>query len=75
MASPAVPAGSGGLETGGDSRDTFRSVEEEHRGIRRDALLAAGVLEHDLTLVTGNEDDFDRLGIRILNPFSRSSAR
>ena len=36
-----------------------------------DALLAASVLEHDLTLVTRNEADFKGLGIRILNPFSR----
>jgi predicted nucleic acid-binding protein len=36
-----------------------------------DALLAATALEHDLTLVTRNEADFEGLGIRILNPFSR----
>ncbi len=34
-----------------------------------DALLAASVLEHDLTLVTRNEADFAGLGIRVLNPF------
>jgi len=34
-----------------------------------DALLAATVLEHDLTLVTRNEADFAGLGIRVLNPF------
>lgn len=38
-----------------------------------DALLAASVLEFDLTLVTRNEADFEGLGIRILNPFRRSS--
>ncbi|MEY3898307.1 MAG: hypothetical protein RLZZ214_3828 [Verrucomicrobiota bacterium] len=37
-----------------------------------DALLAASVLEYDLTLVTRNEADFEGLGLRILNPFSRS---
>jgi predicted nucleic acid-binding protein len=36
-----------------------------------DALLAASVLEHDLTLVTRNEADFEGLGIRVLNPFPR----
>lgn len=39
-----------------------------------DALLAASVLEYDLTLVTRNEADFEGLGIRVLNPFLRSSA-
>lgn len=39
-----------------------------------DALLAASALEHDLTLVTRNEADFDGLGIRVLNPFMSSSA-
>jgi predicted nucleic acid-binding protein len=34
-----------------------------------DGLLAATALEHDLTLVTRNEADFDGLGIRVLNPF------
>lgn len=34
-----------------------------------DALLAASVLEYDLTLVTRNEADFEGLGIRVLNPF------
>jgi toxin FitB len=37
-----------------------------------DALLAASVLEHDLTLVTRNEADFEGLDIRVLNPFSRA---
>lgn len=39
-----------------------------------DALLAASVLEYDLTLVTRNEADFEGLGIRVLNPFSQSPA-
>jgi toxin FitB len=39
-----------------------------------DALLAASVLEHDLTLVTRNEADFEGLGIRIFNPFSHPPA-
>jgi len=34
-----------------------------------DALLAATVLEYDLTLVTRNEEDFAGLGIRVENPF------
>ncbi|MFN0127769.1 MAG: type II toxin-antitoxin system VapC family toxin, partial [Verrucomicrobiales bacterium] len=39
-----------------------------------DALLAASVLEHDLTLVTRNEADFAGLGIRVLNPFQSSTS-
>lgn len=39
-----------------------------------DALLAASVMEHDLTLVTRNEADFAGLGVRVLNPFLRSPA-
>jgi hypothetical protein len=34
-----------------------------------DALLAAGALNHDLTLVTRNEADFAGLGIRVFKPF------
>ncbi|MEI6178972.1 MAG: type II toxin-antitoxin system VapC family toxin [Verrucomicrobiota bacterium] len=34
-----------------------------------DALLAATAQEHDLTLVTRNENDFAGLGIRVFNPF------
>jgi predicted nucleic acid-binding protein len=37
-----------------------------------DALLAASVLTHDLTLVTRNEADFAGLGIHVLNPFQIS---
>lgn len=35
-----------------------------------DALLAATALEHDLILVTRNERDVKRTGVRILNPFT-----
>ena len=34
-----------------------------------DALLAATALEHDLILVTRNERDVARTGVRVLNPF------
>jgi hypothetical protein len=37
-----------------------------------DALFAASVLTHDLTLVTRNEADFAGLGIHVLNPFQIS---
>lgn len=35
-----------------------------------DGLLAATALEHDLTLVTRNLKDFERSGVRLLNPFT-----
>ena len=35
-----------------------------------DALLAATALIHDWTLVTRNIRDFERTGVRLLNPFS-----
>jgi hypothetical protein len=35
-----------------------------------DGLLAATGLEHNLTLVTRNTDDFQRSGVNVLNPSS-----
>ncbi|HWF93971.1 MAG TPA: type II toxin-antitoxin system VapC family toxin [Xanthobacteraceae bacterium] len=35
-----------------------------------DAMIAATAIVHDLTVVTRNIRDFDRLGVRTLNPFS-----
>ncbi|MBX7209323.1 MAG: type II toxin-antitoxin system VapC family toxin [Verrucomicrobiaceae bacterium] len=34
-----------------------------------DSLIAATALEHGLTIVTRNEVDFARMGVRIVNPF------
>jgi predicted nucleic acid-binding protein len=34
-----------------------------------DGLLAATAMVHDLTMVTRNTGDFERSGVRILNPF------
>jgi toxin FitB len=35
-----------------------------------DGLIAATAQHHDLTLVTRNVDDFEGLGLRVLNPFT-----
>jgi toxin FitB len=38
-----------------------------------DAIIAATALEHDLTLVTQNVDDFKRVqGLRLVNPFAEA---
>ncbi len=34
-----------------------------------DGCIAATALRHDLTIVTGNERDFQRPGLKIFNPF------
>ena len=37
-----------------------------------DALIAAAAIVHDLTLVTRNISDFERTGVRLLNPWELS---
>ena len=37
-----------------------------------DGLLAATAMAHDMTLVTRNVSDVEGLGVRVLDPFSRS---
>ncbi len=39
-----------------------------------DAMIAATAIVHDLTIVTRNVRDFDRLGVKTLNPFSAHKA-
>lgn len=37
-----------------------------------DSLLAATALQHDLTLVTRNTEDFEATGVRLINPWLES---
>ena len=34
-----------------------------------DAMIAATALEHDLTVATRNVGDFQKAGVRVVNPF------
>jgi toxin FitB len=36
-----------------------------------DAFIAATVLRHDMTLVTRNASDFEPLGVKLVNPWSK----
>jgi len=37
----------------------------------KDSLIAATALAHDLTVATRNRADFERAGVRVLDPFAR----
>jgi toxin FitB len=48
--------------------DTMAALESRGRPLPlMDSLLAATALEHDLTIVTRNETDFEPTGVKILN--------
>jgi predicted nucleic acid-binding protein len=34
-----------------------------------DGLIAATALAHDLTVATGNTPDYERVGLRVINPW------
>ena len=36
----------------------------------KDSLIAATALTHDLTVVTRNRSDFEKAGVRVVNPFA-----
>ena len=38
--------------------------------VYEDAMIAATALTHKLTVVTRNVNDFERFGVKIINPFS-----
>ena len=52
-------------------RRAARLMQAQSRTLYEDALIAATAIEHDLTLVTRNVKDFQRFGVRLLDPFSR----
>jgi predicted nucleic acid-binding protein len=37
--------------------------------VYEDAMIAATALTHKLTVVTRNVNDFERFGVKIINPF------
>lgn len=39
----------------------------------RDGLIAATALVHDMAVVTRNVADFERTGVRVLNPWSTAA--
>jgi toxin FitB len=48
------------------------SARAQEKGIQPsviDGLVAATALEHNLTLVTRNEKDFEKLGVALVNPW------
>jgi predicted nucleic acid-binding protein len=36
----------------------------------KDSLIAATALTHDLTVVSRNRSDFDKAGVKLIDPFS-----
>jgi predicted nucleic acid-binding protein len=53
--------------------DVFRLwaklMHKESNTVYEDAMIAATALVHQLTVVTRNVNDFERFGVKILNPF------
>jgi toxin FitB len=58
----------------GTFRAWARLMHRRSDDLIEDAMIAATAIVHDLTVVTRNVRDFDRLGVRTLNPFSTRTA-
>jgi toxin FitB len=46
-------------------------MHRRSRDLIEDAMIAATALVHNLTVVTRNVRDFERLGLTVVNPFER----
>jgi toxin FitB len=51
-----------------------RLLHRRSSDLVEDAMIAATAHVHDLTVVTRNVRDFERLGVRTLNPFAAPAA-
>jgi predicted nucleic acid-binding protein len=58
----------------GTFRAWARLMHRRSDDVIEDAMIAATAMVHDLTVVTRNVRDFDRLGVRTLDPFSGRTA-
>jgi predicted nucleic acid-binding protein len=50
-----------------------RLMHRQSGSLIEDAMIAATAVVHDLTVATRNSRDFQKLGVRIFNPFTTSS--
>jgi predicted nucleic acid-binding protein len=50
-----------------------RLMHQQTGSLIEDAMIAATAVVHDLTVATRNSRDFQKLGVRIFNPFTASS--
>jgi toxin FitB len=59
-------------ETGLRCAELLASLRASGRAMPiKDSLIAATALVHDLTVATRNDADFEKAGVRIINPFRR----